>query len=141
MRFGNLCTTAVALAAAAILTPALAAQTDSKQGTTTTTRIAILVSATSPGPGTVSLQWKPVSGAVSYRIERAKIYGPEPEEGWGRVTATGFFVIADRHPNNSYTDTGLWDGMTYQYAVTAQFDTKASTSYTAFGRATVTTAP
>ncbi|MFN2398483.1 MAG: hypothetical protein ABR543_07550 [Gemmatimonadaceae bacterium] len=141
MRFGNLCTTAVALAAAAILTPVLAAQTVSKQGTTTTTVIPIYVSATSPGPGTVSLQWNPVSGAVSYRIERAKIYGPEPEEGWSRVIATQVFVIADRYPNNSYTDTGLWDGMTYQYVVTAQFDAKASTSYTAFGRVTLTITP
>lgn len=142
MRFDNLRTMALAVAAAALITPALAAQTDSKQllnPTTTTARIAIAVIAMSPGPGTVDLQWDAVRSAVGYRIERRKV-DSELVEG-PRVPAAQFFAVADGHPTNRYTDTGLWNGATYEYRVTAVFDSKATAVVVTSGSVKVTTAP
>lgn len=137
MRFGIFCTTALAVASAALLTPALEAQTDSKQARTT-----ITVIATSPGPGAVDLQWNGARGAVSYRIERGKVVDPGALDGRrSPVPSTQFFVVVDRHPTTSYKDTGLYPDVTYEYRVTAQFDSKTTASESASGSVTVTIAP
>ncbi|MCU6501322.1 cellulase family glycosylhydrolase [Rugamonas sp. A1-17] len=58
--------------------------------------------------GQVALTWQPVAGATSYNIYRAAASGNEP-------VAPSVSGIA----GTSYTDTGLNDGTTYFYRVTA----------------------
>lgn len=147
MQFSNLRIIALAIAASALLTAELVAQTGSKQSVKlpSPTNYVISVTGTSPGPGTVALQWQAIPGALSYRIERRKIDPTvDPDQDPRRLT-TPFIVIADRHPASTYTETGLWNDATYEYRVgMAQTDPKANSgqvgSVTA-GRITVTIAP
>ncbi|MBC7791044.1 MAG: hypothetical protein H7Z74_13945 [Anaerolineae bacterium] len=126
------------------MAPPLAAQTVSKQLTTTPPPANYVISITgmSPGPGTVILQWQAISGVLSYRIERRKIDPTaDPREDARRPT-TPFFLVSDKHAGISYTDTGLWNDSIYEYRVSmSQFDPKASNGSVGAGRVTVTTAP
>ena len=146
MRFGNLRTTVLAIGSAALLAPALAAQTDSKQLNTaaTTSSSVIAVRAMSQGPGAVNLEWDGVRGAVSYRIERRMLNAEDLEQRDPRRIAAPFFGIANGHKTNAYTDTGLYPDATFEYRVTAQFDTKSAlqpTTVIPSGTVRVTTAP
>jgi cellulose 1,4-beta-cellobiosidase len=58
------------------------------------------------GSGQVSLSWTPVSGATSYNIKRATVSG-DPYTVIASPTAA------------AYTDTGLTNGTTYYYVVSA----------------------
>lgn len=139
MRFGNLRSAALAIFAVMLVAPSLAAQTDikpsSKQGLaprTPPTRTALNLRATSSGPGVVNLQWDTAPDVVSYRIERAK------QTAEGNVQ---FFVIIDRHPTNSFTDTGLWNAVTYWYRVSTLLDPKAAATSQTSSVVEVTIAP
>jgi formylglycine-generating enzyme required for sulfatase activity len=59
------------------------------------------------GNGQVILGWTAVSGATSYNVYRSKTLGQQGSE------------IGARQPSASYTDTGLMNGTTYYYEVTA----------------------
>ena len=147
MQFSNLRTIALAIAAAALLTPALAAQAGSKQSVKLPppANYVISVSGMSPGPGRVELQWQAIPSALTYRIERRKIDPTVDPDLDARRPTTPFLVIADRHPAISYTETGLWNDATYEYRVgVAQFDPKASSGSVGSvspGIVKVTTAP
>ncbi len=61
-----------------------------------------------PGAGQVSLSWKAVAGATSYRLYRSAQSGGKP----ATPSVTGI-------SGTSYTDTGLNEGTTYYYQVVA----------------------
>jgi fibronectin type 3 domain-containing protein len=65
----------------------------------------------------VSLSWNPVSGAAGYNLYRSPLSGG----GWVSVGA-GL-------PDTSYTDTGLFAGVTYYYIVTASDGTGNESGY------------
>ncbi|WP_341281879.1 cellulose binding domain-containing protein [Paenibacillus sp. FSL H8-0537] len=58
------------------------------------------------GNGQAALSWQAVSGATSYNIKRA-------------ASSTGPFATVGTTSSNSYVDTGLVNGTTYYYAVSA----------------------
>ena len=62
----------------------------------------------SPGDSSITLAWSPVAGATGYRVKRSAIEGGIYTDLAGPLTAT------------TYTDTGLSDGATWHYTVTAQ---------------------
>ena len=62
--------------------------------------------AAAAGPGSVVLSWSPIAGATSYQVKRALSSG-------GPFASVGSTVSA------SLTDTGLTNGVTYFYVVTA----------------------
>ncbi|MGC3960998.1 MAG: discoidin domain-containing protein [Verrucomicrobiota bacterium] len=59
------------------------------------------------GSGQVILNWSAVSGATSYNVKRSTVSG------------SGYTVIATNVGNVGYTDTGLVNGTTYYYVVSA----------------------
>ena len=59
-----------------------------------------------PGNAQATLSWTPVSGAASYKLYRS-------------VTSGGEVVYLSGLTNATYTDTGLTNGTTYYYQVTA----------------------
>jgi hypothetical protein len=63
---------------------------------------------TDEGNGEVSLSWNAVSGAASYNLYRSPLSGG----GWVRVNASALTAT-------NFTDTGLRNGQTYYYVVTA----------------------
>jgi uncharacterized protein (DUF1800 family)/fibronectin type 3 domain-containing protein len=65
-----------------------------------------LAVAASGGPGMVALSWTPTAGATSYQVKRSQASG-------GPYDSVGSTVTA------SLTDTGLTNGVTYFYTVTA----------------------
>ena len=58
------------------------------------------------GDSSISLSWGPVTGAVSYNVKRSLVSG-------------GPYAFATNTTGTSVTDTGLTNGMTYYYIVTA----------------------
>jgi hypothetical protein len=87
--------------------------------------------ATATGPGTVTVSWGLVPGAVSYDIYRRKVTS--------QGTAETSVKVAYHHVGGSITDTGLWNGVTYLYDVAAVFDPFRS-NYPS-GSVSVTVAP
>ncbi|MCS7460853.1 S-layer homology domain-containing protein [Paenibacillus doosanensis] len=62
------------------------------------------------GSGQVSLKWSEVAGAASYNVKRSTTQGG------------AYATIAENVTGTSYTDTGLMNGTTYYYVVTAVND-------------------
>jgi fibronectin type 3 domain-containing protein len=60
----------------------------------------------SPASGEVSLSWNPVPGATQYKVKRG-------------LTPEGPFVAIAQPGEPAYTDTGLINGTTYHYVVSA----------------------
>jgi fibronectin type 3 domain-containing protein len=60
-----------------------------------------------PGNTTVTLNWSAVSGAATYSVLRSSTSG------------SGYATVAIALGNNTYTDTGLTNGSTYYYVVSA----------------------
>lgn len=77
--------------------------------------------AATPGDGQVTISWNAVSGATSYNLYMASVSG---------VTKSNYSTLADgmKHANamSPYTHTGLTNGTTYYYVVTAQNDSGES---------------
>jgi hypothetical protein len=63
--------------------------------------------AATPGSGQISLSWTAASGATFYRVHRAEVSGGPYTTVQSNLTGT------------SFTDTGLTNGTTYYYVVTA----------------------
>ena len=59
-----------------------------------------------PGNGQVALAWNASSGATSYNVKRATVSG-------------GPYTVVASPTSTSYTDTGLTNGTTYYYVVSA----------------------
>ena len=60
-----------------------------------------------PGNTTVTLNWSSVSGAATYNVLRSSTSG------------SGYSTVASALGNTTYTDTGLTNGSTYYYVVSA----------------------
>jgi hypothetical protein len=60
-----------------------------------------------PGNATVTLNWSAVSGAATYSVLRSSTSG------------SGYVTVASALGNTTYTDTGLVNGSTYYYVVSA----------------------